>query len=181
MDIKNTSANYGCLAILFHWLTALMILGLFALGWWMVGLDYYSEWYRQAPYIHKSLGILLCLLMFIRFAWRQYNKQPTPEDTMSAAANTVVHYIHLVLYLLFFLIVTSGYLISTADGRAIEVFNWFDVPAIIINIPNQEDIAGEVHELLAWILMALVALHSLGAIKHHFIDKDRTLKKMLGL
>ena len=75
-------------------------------------------------------------------------------------------------------IMLSGYLISTADGRAIEVFSWFEVPATLSDIDGQEDIAGDIHEILAWTLIVLVALHALAALKHHFIDKDTTLKRM---
>ena len=60
------------------------------------------------------------------------------------------------------------------------MFGLFSVPASIQGLPNQEDIAGEIHEILAWTLMGLVALHALAALKHHFIDRDATLLRMLG-
>jgi cytochrome b561 len=72
----------------------------------------------------------------------------------------------------------SGYLISTADGRAIEVFGWFELPATL-TLVNQEDVAGVIHWGLAWTLMATVALHAVAAIKHHWLDKDKTLVRML--
>jgi len=84
------------------------------------------------------------------------------------------------LYLLLFVIMFSGYLISTADGRAIEVFGWFDVPATITSIPNQEDVAGLVHKFAAFLLIGLVVLHAAAALKHHFIDRDRTLLRIFG-
>ncbi|MOA52423.1 hypothetical protein D3C78_1757160 [compost metagenome] len=74
----------------------------------------------------------------------------------------------------------SGYLISTADGRGIEVFGWFTVPATLSGIDGQEDIAGVVHLWLAWGLIGMAALHALAALKHHFIDRDATLSQMLG-
>jgi cytochrome b561 len=74
----------------------------------------------------------------------------------------------------------SGYLISTADGRAVEVFGWFSIPATLSGLENQEDIAGEIHEWLAFTLIGLVMLHALAATKHHFINRDATLKRMLG-
>jgi cytochrome b561 len=75
----------------------------------------------------------------------------------------------------------SGYLISTADGRAISVFGWFSVPATIQGISNQEDIAGAIHWYGGCFLMAMVGLHALGAIKHQIIDQDGTLSRMFGL
>jgi cytochrome b561 len=73
----------------------------------------------------------------------------------------------------------SGYLISTADGREVDVFNLFSLPAMPFSIDNQEDIAGDVHEILAWTLILLSTIHGLAALKHHFVDRDNTLKRML--
>jgi len=83
-----------------------------------------------------------------------------------------------VLYVLLLALFVSGYLISTADGRSIDVFGWFEVPASLM-MDNQEDIAGVIHWGLAWSLMVLVALHAAAAVKHHVFDKDRTLVRML--
>jgi cytochrome b561 len=86
---------------------------------------------------------------------------------------------HGVLYLLMLMIFLSGYLISTADDRGIDVFDWFTVPSMGELIDSQEDIAGLVHEYLAYTLIAMVVLHALAALKHHFIDKDNVLKRMV--
>ncbi|TCT19400.1 cytochrome b561-like protein [Thiobaca trueperi] len=74
----------------------------------------------------------------------------------------------------------SGYLISTADGRSLDVFGLFSVPAILTGLPDQADLAGEVHLVLAIALVTLAAVHALAALKHHFIDRDATLLRMLG-
>ena len=87
---------------------------------------------------------------------------------------------HLALYLLLFSIVISGYLISTADGKAISVFGWFDIPATVANAGAQADLAGSLHLWLAWTVVILSLLHGLMALKHHFIDNDDTLNRMLG-
>jgi len=87
---------------------------------------------------------------------------------------------HLALYAGLFALMISGYLISTADGRGIEVFGLFEVPATLTTIPDQEDVAGVVHEYLAWGLVIFAGLHALAALKHHFIDRDATLVRMLG-
>jgi cytochrome b561 len=79
------------------------------------------------------------------------------------------------------LIVISGYLISTADNSSISVFDLFLVPATITSIPEQEDMAGLVHEYLSYSIIGLTILHVAAALKHHFIDKDNTLRKMLGI
>ena len=85
------------------------------------------------------------------------------------------------MYLLLFGLFISGYLISTADGRAIDIFNWVSVPAFGELIENQEDVAGDIHFYLAWTVIIVAALHALAALKHHFINKDDTMKQMLRL
>ena len=87
----------------------------------------------------------------------------------------------MLLYLILFAIIISGYLISTADGQPISVFDWFSVPAVSQGKGNKLDLAGDVHLYLAWAVVVLSLLHAAGALKHHFIDKDITLKRMLGI
>jgi cytochrome b561 len=79
------------------------------------------------------------------------------------------------------MLMLSGYLISTAAGRGINVFGLFSVPASINGLQNQADIAGKVHELLAFALIALTILHALAALKHHLVDRDQALKRMLSI
>ena len=74
----------------------------------------------------------------------------------------------------------AGYLISTAEGVGIPVFGLFEVPALISNLPDQADVAGVVHLWLAWAVVVFAGLHGLIALKHHFIDRDATLARMLG-
>jgi cytochrome b561 len=74
----------------------------------------------------------------------------------------------------------SGYLISTADGRPVDVFGIFTLPATLSGLPNQADTAGDLHLAMAIAVIVLAALHALAALKHHFIDRDRTLRRMLG-
>jgi cytochrome b561 len=86
---------------------------------------------------------------------------------------------HTVLYLLPFALFASGYLISTADGRPLVAFGIPLLPSLVTG-EGLEDIAGAVHLGLAITLMAMVALHAAAALKHHFVDGDRTLLRMLG-
>jgi cytochrome b561 len=181
LGLRNTPQGYGVLAIALHWLVALVVIGLFILGVWMTGLTYYDEWYRRAPDIHKSIGILLFFVMLARVVWRASNVQPDDEPGISRLQRRLAHGAHRFLYALLFALMISGYFISTADGKPIQVFGLFAVPATVSDIPNQEDIAGAVHWYLALTLIAIVGLHAAAAVKHHFIDRDRTLKKMLGI
>ncbi len=180
MQWRNSSLRFGLVSVVLHWLVALTVFGMFGLGLWMRTLDYYSPWYRTAPDIHKSVGILLLLVMLLRLLWRFLSPPPAPLANHSPLTRLGSRAGHALLYLGLFALLVSGYLISTADGRPIEVFGWFQVPALITGIPDQEDLAGEIHEYLAWGLVGLAVVHALAALKHHFIDRDATLRRMLG-
>jgi cytochrome b561 len=177
---RNTNQAYGIIAIALHWLVAVVVLVLFALGLWMVDLTYYDTWYRTAPSIHKGVGVLLFLVLVLRLFWRLVNPKPAPEPSLNRFERLASGAVHGLLYLLLFAVMTSGYLISTADGRGIDVFGLFQVPATLTGIPNQADLAGDVHLALAITVLVLAAIHALAALKHHFIDRDRTLMRMLG-
>ncbi len=177
MQITNNQITYGWVSIFLHWVLAISILSLFALGVWMVDLDYYSTWYHDAPNIHKSVGVLVISAMLLRFLWNQFNSKPEGLD--SPKLNLAAKAAHYFMYLLVFALGVSGYLISTAESAPISVFGWFDVPALMTPFAEQADIAGEIHEWLGYALMGLVAVHFLAALKHHFMNKDLTLKRML--
>ncbi len=175
--LKNTSQAYGLVSVFLHWLVAIAVVSLFALGLWMVELDYYDAWYRRGPDLHKSIGIMLFAVMLLRLGWRLTN--PQPQGIGKVWEQRAAHIAHRLLYALPFLLMISGYLISTADGRPIDVFGLFSIPATLSGLDNQEDIAGEIHELLAYTLIGLAAVHGLAALKHHYFDRDNTLKRML--
>lgn len=169
--------QYNTTAKLLHWISALLIISLFSLGLWMVDLSYTSEWYKIAPHWHKSIGLCLFAVTFFRLFWKITTKTPAIEGKIweKSAAKLV----HRLLYILLFSMFISGYMISTADGRAITVFNWFSVPGLGSIVENQEDIAGSVHYYLAFSMIGCTCLHVLAALKHHFINKDNTLSKMI--
>ncbi|OZB04339.1 MAG: cytochrome b [Idiomarina sp. 34-48-12] len=175
--LKNTTNSYGWIAIVIHWLSALMVIGLFALGYWMLTLGYYDSWYRLGPWWHKSFGITLLALTVIRLLWKLFNATPKPLGTRFEQVGAKVG--HILIYALLLVTMISGYLISTADGRGISVFDWFEIPALITSIPQQEDIAGAVHWYTALALVIFAAGHALAALKHHFVNKDSTLTRML--
>lgn len=175
--MKNTASSYNKLSKLLHWLSAILVVGLFAAGYWMVDLSYYSEWYKTAPHWHKSFGLTLLAITIVRLLWKIVSTAPAIEG--SAFEKKAAKSAHHLIYLLLFTLFLSGYLISTADGRGIDVFNWFELPGLGSFIEDQEDYAGMVHEYVAYTLIGLVSLHALAALKHHFINKDNTLKKML--
>ncbi len=117
------SASYSNLQRLIHWLMALAIFGLFGLGFWMVELTYYSEWYRTAPHLHQSVGFLLALAWVLRIIVLTVQGKPAALKSHNQLEINAAHFVHFVLYFLLVILFISGYLISTADGRGIAVFN----------------------------------------------------------
>ncbi|APC17187.1 cytochrome b [Pseudomonas frederiksbergensis] len=180
MQLRNSSSRYGWVSIFLHWGVALAVFGLFALGLWMVGLDYYSSWRKEAPDLHKSIGLTLFAIMLLRVLWRFISPTPPPLQSYNRMTRLGAKLGHSFLYLSLFAVMIAGYLISTADGVGIPVFGLFEIPALISGLPDQADIAGAIHLYLAWALVILSGLHALAALKHHFIDRDATLARMLG-
>jgi cytochrome b561 len=177
--LLNTQNNYGWVAKLLHWLVAVVVFCLFGLGFWMVDLNYYDSWSKLAPHYHKSAGILLVIVMLFRVAWRCFNVRPAPSKALTQLEQKISRSVHMILYAALFLMFVTGYLIATADSRGIEVFDWLTVPSLGAFFENQEDIAGNVHECLSYSLVGLTVIHVLAALKHHYINKDDVLKRML--
>ncbi len=177
--LRNTSESYGLVAIAMHWLMAIVIFGMFGLGLWMLELNYYDSWYHDAPYIHKAIGMLLLFTLIFRFIWRLINTRP---NLMGAAwEQFIALLVHRSHYLLLFAITITGYLIPTAEGVGIDLFGWFTVPASFSFTKDEADLIGLVHLYIAWAVVGLAAAHAGAALKHHFIDKDITLLRMLGI
>ena len=181
MDFKNTANRYGAIAVALHWLVAFTVIGLAILGLWMVDLNYYSPYYRSAPFWHKSIGITLAGVIVLRLVWRVVNPRPAPISGHMRWERRLATLVHSLLYVLLVVIVVSGFLISTAKGQGVSVFGWFDIPAVLTGLPEQADRAGAVHYWVAISVLVLAGLHALGALKHHFIDRDDTLRRMLGM
>lgn len=176
--IFDTKTNYGLISRVNHWLSALLIIGLYFLGSWMVDLDYYSQWYTDAPHFHKSIGLLVALITLFRFFWKQLTPSPEANIHHSKHVKVISKIAHSIIYLCLSIIFISGYLISTADGREIAIFNLFSIPSLGEIINNQEDIAGFIHINTTDFLMIIVIFHILATLKHQFIDKDSTLTRM---
>ncbi|MGM0983501.1 MAG: cytochrome b [Pseudomonadota bacterium] len=174
---KNTRSGWGLLSILLHWISALAIIGLFVLGWWMTGLGYYDSWYNLGPWWHRSIGMLLLFATLIRLGWRTAN--PVPVERGHRLERLAAHFGHIGLYVLMLVVLVSGYLISTADGKGISVFDVFVVPALISDLPNQATVAGQVHWYSALALILLAAGHTLAALKHHWVDRNDVLMRMV--
>lgn len=180
MGLRNTDQQFGWGMIAIHWLMAVGILGLYPFGLYIVELTYYEPAYKWAPHWHKSIGIILALMLIARLFWRFTNRYPAAPSNHTVLVKLASKLGHLGLYVMMVVVLVSGYLISTEDGRPIDVFGWFSVPAFGPFFDDQADIAGEIHFYVATALIATAVLHAAAALKHHYIDKDVTLTRMLG-
>lgn len=176
MNFKNNDSRFGIIAISFHWLMALLIIGMLIVGLYMVGLP--SEPFKFELYgLHKATGVLVLALAFLRLIWRFINTTPALNiPKLEALAARLVHW---VLYGFMFAMPISGWLMSSAADKPITFFGLFTVPMLIA--PNQEltPIFHDAHHWLGYALIAILVLHVLAALKHHFYDKDDILRRML--
>lgn len=178
--ITDNQTSYGWLSIAIHWLSAVMIIGLFAVGFYMVGLGYYDQGYHTLPRWHVSFGLLLGFVMLLRLVWRLVNwgnPKPLPDHTRPVRfLSTAMKYS---LYLLIFTMIVTGYLITTARGDPARMFDIVRIPATIQLSSSGVDLAGDIHEIVGWAIVILAALHAGAALLHHFVIRDKTLKRML--
>lgn len=176
---RSSESSYGVLTRLLHWLIALLIIGLIGLGWWMVGLSYYDSWYNRALDLHKALGMLALTLAAVKIAWVVYDEKPRLPDSIKPWERTAASAVHHLFYLLMLLIPVTGYVISTSAGAGISMFGWFDIPAPMPAGDTLRDIAIELHYWMAYATAALTLLHAAAALKHQFINRDGTLRRMI--
>jgi cytochrome b561 len=110
--------------------------------------------------------------------WRTNN--PTPPDLSDKRFNNAVaKLVKIALYSFLFIVFVSGYLITTAEGKPAAIFDVINIPALTELSADNVDLAGEIHEYLAWCIIILALLHAGGALMHHFVFRDRTLVRML--
>lgn len=179
MRYKSTESGFGLISIMLHWTMAVLFTGLFALGLYMVELDYYDPFYHEGPWWHTSFGVIMSLLVVIRIGWRSTETTPSPLPSYQPWELIIAKIAHKLMYLLLLAICISGYFISTAKGTAIEVFHLFELPAMLIIDEHTADSIAEIHEIANWSLVIVLSLHIAAAFKHQLIDKDGTLLRML--
>jgi cytochrome b561 len=177
METGELPARYGMPAIVLHWLTALLIVCGFTLGLTMVGLPFSRQklqWYAW----HKWIGITIWLLTCARLAWRLGHPAPTlpPMPAWQRRASGVSH---VLLYGLLLCIPVSGWLYSSATGVQVVYLGLVPLPDLVPRDRALGRTLRTVHETLNFTLLAVVCLHIAAALKHHYIDRDKVLSRML--
>lgn len=176
--LRNSTQGYGLISIFFHWICALTVIGLFALGTYVVHFGYASLNYLSYAHLHYALGIIIFVVFILRILWRLINTTPAPLDT-KILTRLVIGTIKFLLYLLVFIVIVSGYFICTSEGQSIDVFGIFNMPSLMLLENEGVNAAGLIHRYGSWLLAVIITVHILGALMHHFVLGDNTLKRMI--
>jgi len=177
--LVNDNECYGLVSKLLHWTVAVLIIGLVALGWYMVDLTYYDRWYNASLEWHKALGIFALLIGALMVSWTLASRSPALPVGMSVWERLGARAMHATLLFMMVAIPATGYVISTSAGDGVSVFGWFQVPAVLPAGEGLRDLAIDLHYYFAYATAALVVLHGLAALKHQFVNRDGTLRRML--
>lgn len=171
--------RYTKTAMLIHWLTALLIVAAFVLGLIMTGIPGFTPSKLKYFSWHKWLGVTVLALACIRVLWRKFNTPPPHPASMVVWQKKAADGMHLVLYLLIFGVPISGYLYTLAAGVPVVYLGLFQLPVFMEPNAELKPILKTVHYVLTMTMAAAVAAHVLAALKHHFIERDGVLKRML--
>jgi cytochrome b561 len=170
--------KYTTVAIALHWLMAIALFGMFALGLYMTGLPLSPNKLKLFSW-HKWAGVSLFILASLRLAWRFGHPAPSLPGHMSSGERMLAKASHRLLYLLMFAIPLSGWLMSSAKGVQTVYFGVVPIPDLLERSKVLGDQLQTVHWGLNLLLAATVVGHAAAALKHHLIDKDEVLTRML--
>lgn len=177
MQIQNSQDGYGAVTITLHWLMAILIIALLIVGLYMADLPIGIEKLKFYGW-HKEFGILVLMLVIVRLIWRLDNVTPSlallPWWEKLAARS-----MHWAFYGFMFAMPITGWLMSSAAGLPVSFFGLFTFPTLISPNENIMKLLQETHEWLGYGLIAAILGHTAAALKHHFIDKDNILRRML--
>ena len=175
---KQDPTEYGAVAIGLHWLAAAAIIGNLALGLYMVDLSLSPTKLKLYSW-HKWAGVTIFLLSAARLLWRLSHPAPALPASMPAWQRAAANASHHVLYLLFFAAPLSGWLFSSAAGFQTVYFGVLPLPDLLSKNKEVADVLKLVHRFANYTLAALVVLHAAAALKHHVVDRDDVLARML--
>ncbi len=169
--------GYTRTAVALHWTVAGLVITLLAMGWIMTNMPG-SPTKLQVVTWHKWGGITVLALFFVRSLWRLTHPAPPPlpgPGWQQRAAGVM----HALLYALLLVQPLSGWLFSSAAGRQVVYLNLIPLPNLVARNPALGAVFKDLHGTCGTLLAVIVGLHALSALKHHFIDHDDTLRRML--
>jgi cytochrome b561 len=171
--------RYSGGAILLHWLIALLIVGTFFLGVTMTDIPGVTPTKLKYFNWHKWLGVTVLGFAVLRALWRITHAAPPLPAGIPRWQHQVSAATHLLLYVFIFAVPLSGYFYSLAAGFKVVYLGMFPLPVLIDANPELKPVLKALHYWLNMSMAALVALHVAAAFKHHFIDRDDVLRRML--
>lgn len=174
----NVPVRYTGTAKLLHWLIAVAILANLALGLVMVDMAFSPTKLRYFNW-HKWAGVSILVLVTLRALWRLGHRPPPLPASIPTWQRIAAELTHVGLYVLMFAIPLSGYFYSLAAGYPVVFLGLVKLPVLIGANPELKDVLKDVHEALNWTLLGLLAAHAGAALKHHLIDRDDVLRRML--
>lgn len=176
--LRNTELSWGTPAKLLHWAVAALVFMQIALGWAAV------TW-RLSPtkldlfVLHKSIGMLVLVLMVMRVAWRAFNTAPSLPADMPPLERRAAHTSHLLFYLLLLFMPITGWIVTSAANIPFRIFWVIPLPAIVESDKALADAVARLHFVLFVALSLLLTLHIGAALRHHFLKHDDVLARML--
>ncbi len=177
MCIRNTFTRYGSVAQSLHWLIFALFVAIVTLALIMTDMAPSPDKWELYG-LHKSLGMIVLLLALLRLSWRMVNPTPEMAATLKPWEKKAARAAHWLLYVLMFGMPLTGYIMSMGGGHGVSVFGVV-LPNLIGENKPLAGIAHELHEMGEWAIYGLVGVHAAAALRHHFILKDDTLRKML--
>jgi len=174
----NTLYRYTRTAITLHWAVAALIFATFPLGVYMHDLTLSPHKLRLYSY-HKWIGVTIFLLAVLRVAWRGTHSPPPLPAAMPRWEKLAANTVHYLLYALIFIVPLSGWLMSSAKGVQTVWFGVLPLPDLLAKNKELGDLLKEVHEGLNFAMFGLVLAHIGAALKHHFIERDEILARMI--
>jgi len=176
------ATRYNTVAMVLHWLLALVILAMFGIGIYMTDLPFSPQRLKLYNW-HKWAGVTFLALTLLRLVWRMTHRPPAlpvaVTRTMPGWQHRAYHATHHLMYLLFFAVPLVGWAYSSAAGFPVVWFGQIPLPDLLPVNKEVAELIKPLHKLLALALMALVGLHIAAAIKHQWVDRDGLLSRML--
>lgn len=170
--------HYTRTAVALHWIIALLIFANFPLGVYMHDLPLSPDKLRLFSW-HKWIGVTAFVLAVLRVSWRSTHVPPPLPANMPSWEKLAAQAVHYLLYLLILAIPLSGWLMSSAKGVQTVWFGVLPLPDLVSKNKELGDALQKVHESLNFLMLGLLLAHVGGALKHHFIERDDTLIRML--
>jgi cytochrome b561 len=178
MTFRNTSRTWGALSKALHWLIVLLIITQWVIMQRVEALPLGNA-KLQAIGFHKSFGMTILALAIIRLVWRWMNPVPSLADMTKSWERVLATLSHVCLYALILALPLTGWLMSSARGFPVAWFNQFTFPDLVARDEGLYRQMQDLHHLLFGALVVVALLHIAGALKHHFIDRNDVLKRML--